>query len=157
MKKILLLAAVALTLASCQSKTDKNGDSASATIVDTAAIAASADSAKAAAIRHADGPVLTFETSNYYFGKIEKGEKVSYSFKFRNTGKMPLIITQAIATCGCTVPEVPKEPIKPGQAGELNVVFNSAGKTGRQDKIVSVRSNALNSAIELHLTGEIKE
>nr|WP_294872682.1 DUF1573 domain-containing protein [uncultured Pedobacter sp.] len=156
MKKILLLAAVALTLASCQSKTDKNVDAAS-TITDTSAIAASADSAKAEAIRHTDGPVLTFETNNYYFGKIEKGEKVSYSFKFRNTGKMPLIITDAIATCGCTVPEVPKTPIKPGQAGEINVVFNSAGKTGRQDKIVSVKSNALNSAIELHLTGEIKE
>ncbi len=156
MKKILLLAAVALTLASCQSKTDKNVNTVSAD-TDSAAVAAKADSVKAEAIRRVDGPVLTFETSNYYFGKIEKGEKVSYSFKFRNTGKMPLIIKEAIATCGCTVPEVPKEPIKPGQAGELNVVFNSAGKTGRQDKIVSVRSNALNSAIELHLTGEIKE
>ncbi|ATP55209.1 hypothetical protein CPT03_01390 [Pedobacter ginsengisoli] len=156
MKKILLLAAVALTLASCQSKTDKNVNTVSAE-TDSAAIASKADSAKAEAVRRVDGPVLTFETSNYYFGKIEKGEKVSYSFKFRNTGKMPLIIKEAIATCGCTVPEVPKEPIKPGQAGELNVVFNSAGKTGRQDKIVSVRSNALNSAIELHLTGEIKE
>jgi hypothetical protein len=156
MKKILLLAAVALTLASCQSKTDKNTDAAT-TVIDTAEAAAKADSVKAAAIRKVDGPVLTFETNNYYFGKIAKGEKVSYSFKFRNTGKMPLIITDAIATCGCTVPEIPKEPIKPGQAGELNVVFNSAGKTGRQDKVVSVRSNALNSAIELHLTGEIKE
>nr|WP_068892902.1 DUF1573 domain-containing protein [Pedobacter panaciterrae] len=155
MKKILLLAAVALTLASCQSKTDKNVDAIAG--ADTSAIAANADSVKAEAIRHTDGPVLTFENTNYYFGKIEKGEKVSYSFKFINTGKMPLIITDAIATCGCTVPEIPKEPIKPGQAGELNVVFNSAGKTGRQDKTVSVRSNALNSAIELHLTGEIKE
>ncbi|NRF40280.1 DUF1573 domain-containing protein [Pedobacter foliorum] len=156
MKKILLLAAVALTLASCQSKTNKNTD-ATTPVIDTAEAAAKADSIKAAEIRKVDGPVLTFETTNYHFGTIEKGEKVSYSFKFRNTGRMPLIIKDAIATCGCTVPEVPKEPIKPGQAGELNVVFNSAGKTGRQDKVVSVRSNALNSAIELHLTGEIKE
>jgi len=156
MKKILLLAAVALTLASCQSKTDKNIDATTA-VIDTAEAAAKADSIKAAEIRKVDGPVLTFETNNYHFGEIAKGEKVSYSFKFRNTGRMPLIITDAIATCGCTVPEIPKEPIKPGQAGELNVVFNSAGKIGKQDKVVSVRSNALNSAIELHLTGEIKE
>lgn len=156
MKKILLLAAVALTLASCQSKTDKNND-ATLSGADTAAVAAKVGSAKTATITHTDGPVLSFENETYSFGEIAKGEVVSYSFRFTNTGAVPLIITDAVATCGCTVPEIPKEPIKPGEAGELKVVFNSAGKQGRQDKTVTVKSNALNSAIELHLTGEIKE
>lgn len=104
-----------------------------------------------------DAPVLSFEDENYNFGKITQGEKVSYSYKFKNVGKSPLIILNATATCGCTVPEPPKEPIKPGAEGEIKVVFDSNGKSGLQDKVITVTSNAQPPIASLHLTGEVKE
>jgi hypothetical protein len=75
----------------------------------------------------------------------------------KNVGKTPLIITDATATCGCTVPEYPKTPIKPGEEGTITVVFNSIGKTGMQDKVVTIKSNANPEAESLHLVGEIKQ
>ncbi|RZK75868.1 MAG: DUF1573 domain-containing protein [Pedobacter sp.] len=87
-----------------------------------------------------------------------KKNLISYDFKFKNTGKEPLIIKDALATCGCTVPEIPKEPILPGAEGILKVVFNSAGKpAGPLRKQVTVSSNALNSPVAIQLLGTIKE
>lgn len=60
-------------------------------------------------------PVFEFETENHEFGSIKEGDVVSFDFKFRNAGKAPLIITQASASCGCTVPEYSKDPITPGK------------------------------------------
>ncbi|MNL78127.1 hypothetical protein D3C87_2044480 [compost metagenome] len=68
-----------------------------------------------------------------------------------------MIILNATATCGCTVPEIPKEPIKPGEEGEIKVVFDSNGKIGMQDKVITVTSNAQPHIASLHLTGEVKE
>ena len=93
--------------------------------------------------------------STYNFGKIIEGDKVEYNFRFRNTGKNPLIITAATASCGCTVPEKPDEPIKPGETGFLKVVFNSKGKMGDIHKEVDVTSNAFPGFPKLILTGEV--
>src|SRR5437868_10703526 len=64
----------------------------------------------------------------YDFGKVTDGEKVEYSYRFKNTGKNPLIVSNATASCGCTVPERPDEPIKPGETGFIKVVFNTQGR-----------------------------
>ncbi len=104
-----------------------------------------------------DAPKFKFEKEIFDFGVIEEGESVRTSFKFKNTGKTPLIITDATATCGCTVPEYPKAPIKPGEEGIIIVVFNSQGKMGIQDKVVTITSNANPAAEGLHLVGEVKE
>jgi len=101
--------------------------------------------------------VISFEHGMYNFGTITQGDKVHYDFKFKNTGKSPLIITNASATCGCTVPEKPKEPVKPGETGVIKVVFNSTGKIGMQDKVVTIESNGNPSKTEVHLIGEVKE
>src|ERR1700761_3913605 len=74
----------------------------------------------------ADAPAMKFDKITHDFGKIKAGEKVTYDFKFTNSGKSPLIITDAIATCGCTKPEWPKTPVKPGESGAIHVTFNSA-------------------------------
>ena len=73
---------------------------------------------------------ITFEKTSYNFGSFsESSPKVTCKFKFKNTGDGPLVIHQAIASCGCTVPQYPKEPIKPGESGEVTVNFdNGAGK-----------------------------
>ncbi|SDJ91668.1 Protein of unknown function [Pedobacter sp. ok626] len=152
MRKIFVLALVAISFASCQNATKTNETAGTAT--ESAAVAgANTD----AAVPVGDAAVMDFEKGNYDFGKITQGEKVSYSYKFKNSGKSPLIILNATATCGCTVPEVPKEPIKPGEEGEIKVVFNSTGKSGMQDKVITVTSNAQPHIASLHLTGEVKE
>jgi hypothetical protein len=93
--------------------------------------------------------------SVYNFGKVTDGEKVEYSFKFRNTGQNPLIISSATASCGCTVPEKPDAPISPGQIGYLKVVFDSKGRVGEVHKDITVRSNAYPAFPILKLIGEV--
>lgn len=80
--------------------------------------------------------------SVYDFGKAVEGTKVVYNYRFKNTGKKPLVISAAHASCGCTVPEKPEEPIKPGETGILKVVFNTANRPGPAHKTITVVSNA---------------
>ena len=93
--------------------------------------------------------------STYNFGKVTDGEKVEYNYKFRNTGKHPLIISSATASCGCTVPEKPDAPIPPGEIGYLKVVFDSRGRVGEVHKDINVRSNAYPIFPVLKLVGEV--
>ncbi|MFB9845108.1 DUF1573 domain-containing protein [Mucilaginibacter ginsenosidivorans] len=102
-----------------------------------------------------DKPVMKFEKETHDFGKIKDGEKVTYEYKFTNTGKSPLIITDAKASCGCTIPEWPKEPIKPGESSKIKVTFNSAGKVGLQDKQILVTANTTPAQNIVHLIGEV--
>jgi hypothetical protein len=107
------------------------------------------------AVSTTGAPVIKFEKDVYDFGKITEGEKVSYDFTFTNTGGTPLIISDASATCGCTVPEVPKEPVAPGASAKIKVVFSSAGKVGLQDKVVTVTANTIPAQTQLHVIGEV--
>jgi hypothetical protein len=93
--------------------------------------------------------------SAYNFGNVTDGDKVEYSYRFRNTGNKPLVIASAVASCGCTVPEKPEEPIKPGEVGFLKVVFNSKGRVGEVHKTITVTSNAYPKFPELKLTGQV--
>ncbi len=86
-------------------------------------------------------PEIKFEEEVHDFGRITQGEKVSYAFKFKNTGNTNLIISSASGSCGCTVPEYPKEPIKAGQEAKVNVVFSSEGKQGMVEKTVTLVTN----------------
>jgi plastocyanin len=114
-----------------------------------------ADSTAAAATVNANAPVMKFEFSSHDFGKVKSGEKVTYDFKFTNTGKSPLIISEAHASCGCTVPEWPKEPIQPGQGGKIKVTFDSSNKSGLMDKQVTVSANTNPPQNMVHLVGEV--
>ncbi|MES2062613.1 MAG: DUF1573 domain-containing protein [Bacteroidota bacterium] len=102
-----------------------------------------------------NAPVMKFEKETHDFGKIKEGDKVTYAFKFTNTGKSPLIIKDAVATCGCTKPEWPKTPIQPGANGEIQVTFNSAAKSGLQDKQITVTANTVPAQSMVHLIGEV--
>jgi hypothetical protein len=139
MKKLLLFFCIAATLFSCDIRNTKNkpafqpgtgthfNDSTSVQVIDTV----------------------------YNFGKVTDGEKVTYNYRFKNTGTKPLIISSATASCGCTVPEKPEEPIKPGETGFLKVVFNSQGRVGPTHKTIMVVSNAYPAFPLLQLTGEV--
>jgi hypothetical protein len=100
-------------------------------------------------------PDIQFEEEEHDFGKITQGEKVSFAFKFRNTGKSNLIITSAAGSCGCTIPEWPKEPIAPGKEGKINVIFNSEGKSGIQEKTISIVTNCEPSTKIVRIKTEI--
>ena len=93
--------------------------------------------------------------SAYNFGNVNDGEKVEYNYRFINTGKNSLVISSARASCGCTVPEKPEEPIKPGEIGFLKVVFNSEGRVGAVHKEITVTSNAFPEFPVLLLTGQV--
>ena len=102
-----------------------------------------------------DSTTVQIIDSVYNFGKVTDGEKVEYNYRFKNTGKNPLIILTATASCGCTVPEKPEEPIKPGETGFLKVVFNSKGRVGEVRKEITVTSNAFPAFPILELRGEV--
>jgi hypothetical protein len=145
MKKIFLSVMCLALFAAC---TNQNSiESGNSTETQEIATVASADTANA--------PVFKFEKEVYDFGEIKEGEKVTYDFKFKNIGNSPLIISSATATCGCTIPEYPKEPVAPGAEGLIRVVFNSAGKAGMQNKIVSITSNTVPSLTELNILGNV--
>ncbi|MBI3218458.1 MAG: DUF1573 domain-containing protein [Bacteroidetes bacterium] len=89
------------------------------------------------------GAIITWDVTSFEFGDIYKGDKVQHTYKFTNTGTLPLIITNVEVTCGCTIPKGwPRDPIMPGNRGELQVQFDSSGKFGRQNKVVTVVSNS---------------
>ncbi|CAM3481977.1 DUF1573 domain-containing protein [Aequorivita lipolytica] len=85
-------------------------------------------------------PVIAFEESVFDFGTIDQGTNVEHVFKFKNTGEGPLMIVNAKSSCGCTVPEYTKEPIAPGESGEMLVKFNGSGQN-QVSKTVTITTN----------------
>lgn len=102
--------------------------------------------------------VIKFEKTTHDYGKFTEDTPQTYVFKFTNTGNEPLVIHQAFASCGCTVPTYTKESIAPGKSGELKVVYNGKGKLpGHFKKTVSVRSNATNALVRVYIEGDMVE
>lgn len=86
-------------------------------------------------------PILELMETNFDFGNIKDGDKVEHIYKFKNVGKSDLLIIDAKPTCGCTVPEFTKTPVKPGETGQIKIVFNSTGKKGKQQKYINLITN----------------
>ena len=102
-------------------------------------------------------PEITFDKDFHDFGKISEGEKVTYSFRFKNTGKFDLIVQTASGSCGCTVPEIPEKPLRPGETGFIKVQFNSEGRTGIQEKQVTVITNTIPNTNIIRIKAEVNE
>jgi hypothetical protein len=100
-------------------------------------------------------PVFKFNETEWDFGRIGQGEVVEHIFKFTNVGKSDLVISGAKASCGCTVAEYTQTPVKPGQAGEIKVTFNSEGKKGMNDKPVTVTANTQPNTVVLTIKSEV--
>lgn len=100
--------------------------------------------------------VIKFEKTSHNFGKFKETQKVQYAFTFTNTGDQPLVIQQAFASCGCTVANPPKDPIAPGNKGQITVTFNGKGRfPGYFKKPITVRSNAANSMVRVYIEGTL--
>lgn len=108
------------------------------------------------AAENKNAPEFKFEEEEYNFGTIKQGESVTHMFTFINAGKEPLIITSAAGSCGCTVPEWPKEPVKKGEKATIKVTFNSAGKMGGQEKTVTIQSNAKTNPKVIRIKGTVE-
>ena len=100
-------------------------------------------------------PVITFETTKYDFGSVVQGERLSYAFKFKNTGKSNLIIYSSEATCGCTTSTPPKAPIRPGESGEITVTFDSKTQSGKVTKRILVAANTYPTENILTITDDV--
>ena len=156
---VVAAAALAIGSAAC------NDDGAAEAVRDEARAAVTADAAPApAATTPADpaapaGPTteITFAETEYDFGTVTEGEKVTHTYSFTNTGDEPLILSNARGSCGCTVPEWPREPIAPGGTGEVTVVFNSRGKGGDRNQRVTITANTEPAQTFLALKGTVEK
>ena len=101
------------------------------------------------------GPMIVFVEDAWEFGDIQQGDKVEHTFEFENAGTEPLILSNVLTTCGCTASDWPREPIAPGEMASLKVTFNSAGKIGMQNKIITIVSNATNSRERIKITTNV--
>ena len=100
-------------------------------------------------------PEIGFDKQNFDFGTINEGDLVNGDFKIYNKGKSDLIISHAQASCGCTIPKWPKDPIKPGDSATLSFSFNSHGKVGKQNKSITLQTNTEKGVEILYLKGTV--
>ena len=100
-------------------------------------------------------PVFEFRETLHDFGTVIEGEKVMYSFVFKNTGKMDLIISGVSASCGCTATKFTKEPVAPGEEGSISVTFDSRKRRGFQNKSVTVAANTQPSKTVLRIKAKV--
>jgi hypothetical protein len=99
---------------------------------------------------------LTFEQTVFDFGEVEEGTIVAHTFSFVNTGTVPLLISDARSTCGCTVPEWPREAISPGEEGVINVRFDTGQKMNQQSKPITITANTLPAQTRIYLRGFVR-
>lgn len=145
MKKLLIMAFCLLTVSVAQAQTQKQKVSTS--------------EVKVTGVTKAENYAeIKFDTLRHNFGKFSKNDPiVKCSFKFTNTGTAPLVIHQAFASCGCTVPTFTKEPIKPGEKGVIDVTYNGTDKfPGHFQKTITIRSNAISEVTRLIIEGDME-
>lgn len=98
---------------------------------------------------------LKFIAVEHDFGQVQEGEKVSHTFEVMNTGKADLLLQSVKPSCGCTTPNYEKKPIRPGKKGEIEVVFNTRGRPGKQRKSITVVTNTEPPNTVLFFTCEV--
>jgi len=156
---IVLMAAFAVSCANDKvADAAADGKAAITAATDAAAKTVGATSAPSTAQPAAPtGPttVMSFDATEFDFGTVDEGEKVSHSYTFKNTGDEPLILSNAKGSCGCTVPKWPKEPIPPGEDGEITVEFNSKNKKGKRNQKVTITANTNPPQTFIYLKGEV--
>ena len=149
MKKIVIicLAIVATTFTSCHDSAAKKVTNSTTTAAPTTTSSAKTSTG---------GPVMTFDKVVHDFGTINEGDKVTTVFNFTNTGNEDLIIVDARGSCGCTVPQYPKNTaIAPGATGEITVSFDSSNKPGNQQKSVTLSANTASGREMLRIKSQV--
>lgn len=109
----------------------------------------------APAANNPNAPVIKFTEEMFDFGELPEGPQATHEFKFKNTGKEPLILSKVQASCGCTTPSWPKEPIMPGKEGTIVVTYNTQGRPGPFTKSVTINSNASEATKVINIKGDV--
>jgi len=151
MKKILFISLISVIAISCGNNTNETatGDGNTGNLSSEIVVAENE-------VDTANAPIVEVENDTFTFGEAKEGEKVTHEYSFTNTGKTPLIISSVNASCGCTTPNYPKQPIKPGETSKIEVVFDTKNQPGMQHKVITMISNAHPSQTIFHLKGEVK-
>ena len=131
-------------------------DKARQSLAPTATTTPAATTPAAPAVPAGPATTVNFAETEFDFGTVEMGEKVEHIYKFTNTGKEPLTISNAKGSCGCTVPQWPKEPIAPGEDGEILVIFDTKNKPNKQTKTVTITANTEPAQSFLKITGFVE-
>lgn len=160
MKKTLIVLSAAFMIGACShgAKTENkangegssSGESISQEMIENPATASEPDKKPDAMAE------MTFKTTEHDFGDILENQNVETTYEFTNTGTNDLMISNCQAACGCTVPDWPREPIAPGKTGKIKVAFNSAGRSGVNNKIVTVYANIPQNQIELKFRANVR-
>lgn len=145
-KKTIRLIAVACVSVMLMACNDTNDEHLSTSLVTNPKSAQQSDKKEAA---------IEFEKTEYEFGRILQGEVVSYTFHFTNIGNAPLIITGVDKSCGCTASEYPRQPIAPGEKGDIKITYDSKGHHGFQSKVLNVLANTNPSTTTLRIKAEV--
>ncbi len=155
----LLALAMGATMVACQNEgenTDAAANDAAPAVQPVSNESSSLVNDQATAAPAGPTTTITFDESEYNFGTVDAGEVVEHTYTFTNTGAEPLVISNAKGSCGCTVPDWPKEPVMPGQTGEIRVKFDSKNKNNTQRKKVTITANTEPAQTFLYISGEVK-
>ncbi|MBC8045958.1 MAG: DUF1573 domain-containing protein [Fimbriimonadaceae bacterium] len=144
---IFIVCLTSLNILSVSCKSSAKEDDVSTDIIKNPATADSSN------IDKGNLPAMTFQYDSHDFGEIIQDEIVTHNFQFTNTGKSDLLISNARASCGCTVPEYPKEPVKPGKTGIIKVTFDSKNKKDAFNKTVTITANTYPNENKLQIKG----
>lgn len=157
-----LLAIVAIFAVSCQTGNSDVRDAARADVETQAVQPAqqvnpvqSPTQPAAAAAPTGPTTVMAFAETTFDFGTVDEGEVVSHTYTFTNAGDEPLVLSNAKGSCGCTVPNWPREPIAPGQTADVTVTFNSKNKKGKRNQKVTITANTNPPQSFIYLTGDV--
>ena len=145
MKKIIFISVILLGLVACKEKAVVKVKTANVKIAKERDTKISLGSAE-----------IEFDKTTYNFGTITSGEVIEGAFTIYNKGAVDLVITSAKSSCGCTVPEWPKEPIKPGDTAQLKFKFNSRGRSGKQYKAIRLKTNTKKMTEIIKVAGMVK-
>jgi hypothetical protein len=115
-----------------------------------------AQDASTPAADNPNAPVIMFEKTTHDYGTVVKGGDGACEFKFKNTGIEPLILSNVTTSCGCTVPEWPREPLLKGKSSSIKVKYDT-NRVGQINKYITVLSNAKTGSVQLHIIGNVVE
>jgi len=153
----LLAGTVVLSQLACSPKVkEQQTESVATTETSVGQSVATEAAASQVATQPAEFAQFQFETQEYNFGTIQQGKKVSYTYRFTNIGKVPLVISQVQPQCGCTAADYTKDPVPPGGTGQIVLEFDSSGKEGQQNKITTVFANIQGGSTILAMTGVVQ-
>ncbi len=166
-KSIFIILPLLLVLVGCQTEVDRGTEMSVDDVLVNSTEKSVKDDAKVKALQERkpiqeaipedtiNVPKFVFVEETFDFGTVDEGDVVTHTFKFKNEGKAPLVISNARGSCGCTVPEWPQEPISVGESGEIKVKFNTNGKKNRQKKTVTLTANTWPVKTLISIQGQV--